>query len=135
MYTQRALIEKIKILGKIIDAPEKLLDGFEKRNQYAQPYIEAKFPFYYLITSENGKEMKRQQFKDADTLLYIVFEKITFDMALQYELIHRIPFQDSRRLLFSHQLKLMEKLSPEWKNVLQNRITEIIKRNPYQDGL
>jgi len=68
-------------------------------------------------------------------LLYIVFEKITFDMALQYELIHRIPFQDSRRLLFSHQLKLMEKLSPEWKNVLQNRITEIIKRNPYQDGL
>lgn len=135
MYTHRALIEKIKLLGEVINAPERLLDGFEKQNQYAQPYIECKFPFYYLITSENGKELERQKFQDADMLLYSVFEKITFEMALEYEVMHRIQNQDSRRLLFIHQLKLMEKLSPKWKNQLQNKILEIVKCNPYQDDL
>lgn len=133
MYTYRSLIEKIKLLGETIDAPKRLLDGFEKQNQYAQPYIEYKFPFYYLITSENGRELERQKFQDADMLLYSVFEKITFEMALEYEVMHRIPLQDTRRLLFSHQLKLMEKLSLKWKNQLQNKIIEIVKHNPYQD--
>ena len=135
MYTHRSLIEKIKLLGEVIDAPKRLLDGFGKQNQYAHPYIECKFPFYYLITSENGKELERQKFQDADMLLYSVFEKITFEMALEYEVTHRIQNQDSRRLLFIHQLKLMEKLSPKWKNQLQNKIVEIVNRNPYQDDL
>ena len=134
MYTQNSLIEKIKHLGKVIDAPEKLLDGFEKQNQYAQPYIEYKFPFYYLITSENGRELERRKFHDVDMLLYNVFEKITFEMALEYEVAHRIPKQDSRRLLFSYQLKLMNKLSLKWRNQLQKKIVEIVKRNPYQDN-
>ena len=135
MYTHRSLIEKIKLLGKVIDAPERLLDGLTKQNQYAQPYIECKFPFYYLITSENGRELERLKFRDVDMLLCSIFEKITFEMALEYEVMHRIPTQDSRRLLFSHQLKLMEKLSPKWRNQLQNKIFETVKRNPYQDGL
>lgn len=135
MYTHRYVINKVKLLGEVIDAPERLLDGFKKRNQYAQPYIECKPPFYYLVTIENGKELERQKFLDADMLLYSVFEKITFEMALEYEVIHRIPTQDSRRLLFSHQLELMEKLSPKWKKRLQNKIFEIVKRNPYQDDL
>ena len=36
--------------------------------------IEIKFPFYYLITSENGRELEKQKFQDVDMLLYIVFE-------------------------------------------------------------
>ena len=63
-----------------------------------------------------------------------VFEKITFEMALEYEVAHRIPKQDSRRLLFSYQLKLMNKLSLKWRNQLQKKIVEIVKRNPYQDN-
>ena len=135
MYRRRALIKKIKLLGKLIHAPERLLDGYEKPNQYAQPYIEIKFPFYYLIISENGREVKRQRFLNAERLLYAVFEIITFDMALQYELMHRVPLQDSRRVLFFYQLKLMEKLSAKWHKQLQNKIAGIVTLHPYQDGL
>ena len=134
MYTQKLLIKKIKLLGKVIDAPERLLYGLEKQNQYAQPYIECKFPFYYLITSENGKEIERQKFQNIELLLYSVFEKVTFDMALEYEVKHRIPSQDSRRVLFSHQLYLMGKLSPKWHDQLEQKIFEIVKYNPYQDS-
>jgi len=135
MYTYSELNNKIKLLGKTIDVPEKLLVGFGQKNQYAQPYIEIKFPFYYLVVSEKGRELDRQKFLNVDTLLYAVFEKITFEMALHYEVIHRVPFQDCRRVLFSYQLNLMEKLSLKWKKQLQSKIIDILKCNPYQDDM
>lgn len=135
MYSYSELKKKIEILGKIIDAPSRLFPELGQKDQFAKPYIEIKFPFYYLVISENGRELDRQKFLHTDMLLYAVFEKITFEMSLQYEVAHRVPSQDFRRVLFSHQLELMEKLSPEWREQRQNRIIDILNRHPYQDNV
>lgn len=133
MYTYNVIINKINSLAKKINVPKTLLDSLQRQNQYAQPYIEIKFPFYYLVVSENGREIKRQKFKNAEGLMFAVFEELTFVMAIQYELMHRVMGKDSRRIIFSYQLELMEKISIKWKDILQVKINQILRDNPYND--
>lgn len=135
MYVFGALRKKIERLGKIIDAPENLLSGWEKKNQFARPYIELQFPFYYLVICENGREIERQRFPKVDMLLFAIFEIITFEMAIKYEAEHRILGQDCRRVLFSYQLELMGKLSSKWEKQLQDKFIRVLKRNSYHDNL
>jgi len=70
---------------------------------------------------------------DEDELMYWIFEGITFRMASQYELHHRVPKRDFRRILFQRQLELLEELSPAWRARGEREQAETLAQFPYRD--
>ncbi len=69
----------------------------------------------YVIV-ERGTELQRRTTTDLDKLSYWIFRDVTFSMAVDYEVAHRIEGQDFRILLFQHQLQLLHNLRPEWRH-------------------
>lgn len=133
MYQYNYLRRKTMELCEIIDVPKALIPDFGKENSIAHPYIEIKIPFLYLVVNENGIELERKKCCNSDQLLYLVFKKITFDMAVQYEVENRNINQDPRRVIFSYQLELMKKLSLRWNKSLKEEINNILLKAPYND--
>jgi hypothetical protein len=90
---------------------------------------------YHYVVIERGREQKRIATKSVFDIEYFFIEAATFSLASKYELGHRIPGQDSRRLLFQHQLELMKMLGLEWYEKLKFEISEILKKAPYDDSI
>ena len=88
---------------------------------------------YHYIETERGKPVKKIDCNSIEDILYYIFEDITFSLALNYELEHRRANEDSRRLLFDKQLKLLNRISADYANKYQCEIDEILKKHPYKD--
>jgi hypothetical protein len=69
---------------------------------------------FSLVVVERGEETGRRVADNLDELKYWVFEGVTFSMASDWELEHRVEGQDSRILLFEKQLELLGLLSARW---------------------
>jgi hypothetical protein len=63
---------------------------------------------------ERGNELERRTTSVQEQLFYWIFNSITFSMVCEYELHNRVPNQDSRKLLFKKQIKLMRYVKPEF---------------------
>ena len=56
----------------------------------ARPHIEIDPRGYHCVVAERGQELKRITTVDLNELLYQIFEAITFSLACDYELAHRV---------------------------------------------
>ena len=99
-----------------------------------RPHIEVDGE-YHLVTYENGIACERRSTEDLETLLYWIFEEVTFAMAAEYELRHRRTAEDSRRQLFSKQIELLGRLLPRWTLRKAAEQGDILKRYPYSDAV
>jgi len=120
-------------LARKIDAPLEFLPAIGRAAYDAEPQIEVDDNEYHFVVVERGKETARLVFRDRADILYVIFSGVTFRMAGSYELEHRVPGQDSRRLLFARQLELMRQLDPSWATKTEAEIAEILRQNPYVD--
>ena len=68
-------------------------------------------------------------------ILFIVFSKITFALASEFELEHRRANEDSRRQLFAKQLELLESIDYGFAKRRKKRIDEILRIYPFHDIL
>jgi hypothetical protein len=93
----------VDILAEKINAPKYLLPTYGQSIDGAHPHIEIdkNGQLYYAII-ERGEELKRDFAVDTDDLLYRVFADITFSMASDYEVKHRIETEDFRRQMFAN---------------------------------
>src|SRR6266849_5777610 len=71
-------------------------------------YIDGNGGEYELVDVERGLETRRKRTSDIDELLYWIFKRATFGIAMRFEMNHRIEGQDFRRQLFRYQLELIE---------------------------
>ena len=101
---------------------------------FGDPHIEINETGYHYVIWERGNEQRRSSTKDLDDLLYWIMKDITFNMASDYELENRIPNQDSRRLLFETQLKLLKNVNIDFYNRLEDEITNLLIKYPYDDS-
>lgn len=62
-----------------------------------------------------------------------VFEPVTFFLACDYELKHRIEDQDCRRAIFPRQIELMSRLGPVYQHQVSAKIAEVLSTHPYDD--
>lgn len=113
------LLESIRVdvdrLGARIGAPAHLLPTYGRSEDAARPHIEvADDGLMAWVVIERGEELERCSTYDRNELLYWIFSAVTFSMAADYEVAHRIDNEDPRRLLFSHQLGLLRSLDPRW---------------------
>ena len=61
-------------------------------------------------------------------------QDITHYIAGQYELDHRLPNQDSRRILFAKQLELLAAIHPDYAAWRKAEIDTILQQHPYRDS-
>ena len=116
-----------------IDAPQSLLPTYGRSIDGAHPHIEVDARGYHYVIAERGQEKSRVTTTELGELLFEVFEDITFSIACQYELKHRIEGQDFRRLLFHYQEALLSRLSPEWAEKEAREHERILHNHPYDD--
>ena len=71
------------------------------------PHVERNSDAYCYVVTERGREFERRRTPDPDELLYWLVSDLTWAMACEYELRHRIADEDCRRLLFQKQLQCL----------------------------
>jgi Immunity protein 63 len=101
-------------LAQRIGASGFALPTYGHSEDFARPHIEVDDRRYYYVVVERGEELSRFTTSVLDELLYRVFESVTFTLAFDYELKHRVAGQDRRRVGFQRQTELLSALSPEW---------------------
>jgi hypothetical protein len=120
--------------AKVIGATEYLLPTYGHTEDFARPHIEIDQRGYHYVVVERGQEWERFTTKEVDELLYRVFRSVTFNLACDYELKHRVERQDSRRINFQHGIELLSRLSPRWADRCSQELEEILKKHPFDDS-
>jgi hypothetical protein len=114
MLTLTEIKAKVDELAGKIGASGYVLPTYGHSEDGARPHIEVDSQGYHYVVVERGEELKRITTTSLDDLLYHIFEAVTFSLAGDYEVTHRIPGQDFRILLFKHQVELLSALSTQW---------------------
>jgi hypothetical protein len=136
-WTLAELEAEVRRLAGALGARDDDLPTFDRQEDFARPNIEpapwSPAGFAYVIV-ERGHEYERSTFLTMDDLLYRVFSTITFTLACRYELAHRVPDEDSRRIMFQAQVDLLARLSPSWADRERERIEAILREHPFDDA-
>jgi hypothetical protein len=101
----------------------------------AAPYWGLDGPGYFYAAQERGRELFRRTTRELDELLEWVMSDITWSLASRYELAHRVPGRDFRRLMFATWVELATGLDPAWGAHVQAYVDETLARSPYDDSL
>ena len=122
-------------LAAQIGASGYILPTYGSSDDGARPHIEVDSRGYHYVVVERGEELKRLTTSDLDELLFNVFEGITFSLACNYEVAHRIKKQDSRRILFQRQVELLSALFPYWGEREARIHVQILRTHPFNDNV
>lgn len=99
------------------------------------PYISFENNKYNYIYSERGCEFSRKTTDSIDELLYWVMYDLVHKIAVKYELAHRVPKKDGRRIYFPKIIELMSKLDANWGVKARKHLDDTLAVNPYDDNL
>jgi hypothetical protein len=124
------LRDRLKIELKKIDGDSGLLPEINNSNDFAKPFIEIDNYGYNYVCRERGEEIFRKNPFDIDELLYEVFDNVTFEMAIKWELKNRRENEDSRLQLFAKQVDLMTRINKDFGERINNRLQRILKFEP-----
>lgn len=113
--------KEVERYAKIIEAPLNLLPTYGVSRDLAHPYIDIIGQDLYFLAKERGKEVLRERASDLHDLMFKVFKSITFHMALNYELQHRVEGQDFRIIFFAEQERLLGILDQQWEHETRKR--------------
>ena len=134
MFSLIEIKQKIEQLAIQIDASaNQMLPTYGTSKDDGTPYIEVEYSNYFYLAYDRDTKSINRKTQDIDELLYWVFAGVTFNMASSYASAHRDPSINYRRIMFSHQLELLEKLNPLWRKRREKEIDEILKGSPYSD--
>lgn len=86
-----------------------------------------------LIGTDRGIVTVRKKTNSLNELMFWVFSDFAYSKGWEYELKHRHPTDDSRRIVFPKALDFIEKISPEWRGRLKAEQEEILRNNPFRD--
>ncbi|MDR6644564.1 MULTISPECIES: Imm63 family immunity protein [Luteibacter] len=127
------LQEEVTRLGSQINAPPLLLIIPLAPVSDGTPYVELSSGSYNYVSSERGVENFRLSYTSSDELVYRIMDRVVSQMALAFELDHRVQGQDWRRVYFSRRVLLMAQLRPDWGDRQEREIAEILVSAPFSD--
>ena len=122
----------LNLAGKI-NSPPRFLPTYGRSEQSGRPHIEITGQVYYYVVAERGMENSRKKTTEIQELLYWIFKSVTFDMACDYELAHRVKGQDFRRLLFQKQIEFLNILDSGWATQMKKEKEQILEKHPFVD--
>ncbi|WP_050716253.1 MULTISPECIES: Imm63 family immunity protein [Ottowia] len=125
--------QQIKAYGAMIDAPPQMLTVFDQPQGDGTPFVVVDEGGYRYIFEERGMIFEERKTKDGEQLLYWIMEIIISNMAYSYELEHRDPQRDPRRIAFAKELELFGIINKSWRQLKKSKLDEILKNNPFDD--
>ncbi|MDA0244309.1 MAG: Imm63 family immunity protein [Chloroflexi bacterium] len=105
--------------------------GWDEGNARPSIFFHPHTQQYEYRLSERGQCIQQRFTSEADELLFWIAAAITHQLACNYEVRHRQAGQDSRRLLFAHQLALLQQVDPVMAAVREREIEAILQKFPY----
>src|SRR6185436_14130198 len=123
-----------KRLAGLIGALERDLPTFGNSEGTGRPDVEVSgthCTFYHYVVRERDREYERTTTNDIDDLLYTVLVHVSFSVAMRFEIQHRVPGQDFRRLMFQKQIELLASLRPEWAERQSFAHKQFLRRSPF----
>jgi hypothetical protein len=130
----REIEERVRDLAARIGATDRTLPTFGRSEGSARPHIEVDRSGLHYLVVERGEELNRITTRDFRELLWTVFKDVTFSLACDFELRHRVSGQDCRRLIFAKQIELLGRLLPEWAEHEARAHAAILKQHPFDDA-
>lgn len=124
---------EMRRLGARIGAGDGALPTFGHSDDFARPHVEVDEAGYHWVVVERGQERERVTTRDLDALLERHFRGVTFGLATDHELRHRVPMTDGRRMIFARQIELLERLSPAWAEREAARHAAVLRAHPFDD--
>lgn len=106
-----------------------------ERQDNGSPHVEFVDGAFHYVVTERGSEFERKATANIDEISYWLVYDLTFWMAVEYELKHRVPNQDFRRVMFAHQIEIMKKADLQFAERLKLEIADTLLENPYLDSL
>ncbi|MFZ1700139.1 MAG: Imm63 family immunity protein [Pyrinomonadaceae bacterium] len=104
-----------------------------ERHDDGSSYVEFVDGEYHFIATERGVEISHQTTTDLTEILYWLISDLTFWLAVQFELKHRVDGQDCRRIMFEHWQKLMDRIEQRMAARLKDHIAKTLAANPFID--
>ncbi len=123
----------VRSLAHTLGARSTMFPTFGASEQSGRPHVESSRGRFDLVVCERGTEFARTSTQDPNLLLYWIFTGITYQMASDFELAHRKPRTDNRRLMFSKQEAFMALLDDTWSQRLAAEHAAILKEHPFDD--
>ena len=134
MNTLADIKREVDRLAAIIGASgSHTLPTYGRTEDFARPHIEVDSRGYHFVVVERGRELERFTTFDFDEILYRIFRGVTFSLAIDYELAHRIETQDCRRIAFQKQVELLAHLSRRWADREAAEHDRILRDHPFDD--
>jgi hypothetical protein len=127
------IVIEVERLATLIGAFPDTLPTYGMSSDFARPHIEVSDCEYHYVVVERGQERSRVTTVSFDELLFLVFRDVTFHLAVEFELRHRIELQDCRRGIFSHQIQLLSALSSAWAARQAADHVGILATHPFDD--
>lgn len=110
--------------------------GFHETPQHdGSPHVETQGDELLFVVTERGSRLEERRTKDPDELLYWLISGVTFSMAVDYELAHRIEHEDCRRQIFAKDLELLGSVNQAWADRKRAEYDEVLKAHPFNNGL
>ena len=96
-------------------------------------HAEHLFDNYFFVRTERGAEFERRVTKVPDELLSWFVRDLTSEIASNWELTHRMPGEDSRRLYFKKHVELLRSINESWADLQQDYYDTVLTRSPFDD--
>ena len=133
MKTTRAIESRYDAMARQLSAPTALVHFATAPQHDGSAHVEQDGDTFCYVVTERGQELERRRTTDVEELLFWLASDLTWAMAIDYEISHRIPGQDFRRLLFQKHLELLAELSPKWSQSKGAEYERVLADHPFCD--
>ena len=133
MVTLSEIKAEVDRRAALIGASGRVLPTYGHSDDFGYPHIEVDERGYHYVVVERGNELERTTTPSLDELLYRIFNGVTFSLAVNYEVQHRIAGEDCRRQIFRHQIELLSRLDARWAARCSKEKGRILRENPFRD--
>ena len=133
MLTLGQIQLEVERLAAKIGASGYVLPTFGSSEDAGRSHVDVDSRGFHYVVVERGEELTRITITNLDDLLYHVFESVTFSLATEFELAHRVEKQDCRRMLFRRQIELLSVLSPKWAARKSREHNQVLQERPFDD--
>lgn len=118
------LQQTVNLIGDKLGAPKSMLLVRVSSPEDGTPHVEFKSGGFEYVSSERSYEIFRKYTRSLDELLFWIISRVALNMAVDYELSHRVAGKDSRRMIFEKYLSELSRINKEWgkKRLMKSRL-------------
>jgi hypothetical protein len=131
----KAKIQQIKSgyykIAEHLSAPKKHVLFAETPQHDGSAHVEYEGNELLYVITERGSRFEERRTRDPKELLYWLVSDLTWNMAVDYELNHRIENEDCRRQIFSKNSEYLNSINVDWAARKKSEYDTILTDHPF----